>query len=55
MSYLTYLARKQGLLGFTAEVLAENKPMLHVFNKMGLVTERRIDTGVYELKMTFRE
>lgn len=55
ISYLTYLAKKQGLLGFTAEILVENKPMLHVFEKMGFDTERRVEAGVYELKIAFRE
>jgi len=57
LSYLTYLARKQGLLGFTAEVLVDNKPMLHLFGffeRMGFEIERSIDTGVYELKIAFR-
>ena len=54
LRYLTYLAQRQGLLGFTAEVLAENKPMLHVFEKMGFDMQRRIDSGVYELQMMFR-
>jgi GNAT superfamily N-acetyltransferase len=36
LSYLTYLAKRRGLLGFTAQVLIENKPMLHLFEKMGL-------------------
>jgi GNAT superfamily N-acetyltransferase len=54
LSYLTYLARRQGLLGFTAEVLLENRPMLHVFEKMGFDMEKRVGSGVYELKMMFR-
>jgi acyl-CoA hydrolase len=55
LSYLTYLARRQGLLGFTAEVLVENKPMLTVFEKGGFDIQRTISEGVYELKMAFRE
>ena len=55
LGYLTYLARRQGLLGFTAEVLLENRPMLHVFEKMGFDMEKRVGAGVYELKMMFRE
>lgn len=55
LSYLTYLARKQGLLGFTAEVLVENRPMLHLFEKMGFSMDRRTEEQVYELKMTFSE
>ena len=34
LSYLTVLAKREGLQGFTAEVLVENMPMLHVFEKM---------------------
>ena len=41
VSYLTYLAQKKGLVGFTAEVLYENKPMLRVFEKMGYDLFRR--------------
>jgi RimJ/RimL family protein N-acetyltransferase len=55
LSYLTYLARKQGLLGFTAEVLVENRPMIHLFEKMGFLMDRRTEEQVYELKMAFSE
>ncbi len=55
LSYLTYLAKKQGLLGFTAEVLRENKPMLHLFEKMGFDIEMRGAEEVYELRMAFGE
>jgi acyl-CoA hydrolase/GNAT superfamily N-acetyltransferase len=54
LSYLTYLAKKQGLLGFYAEVLVENRPMLHLFEKMGFDIKKRREEGVYELEMTFR-
>jgi acyl-CoA hydrolase/ribosomal protein S18 acetylase RimI-like enzyme len=54
LSYLTNLAKKQGLLGFTAEVLVENKPMLHLFEKMGFDIQKRSSSGVYELRMAFR-
>jgi GNAT superfamily N-acetyltransferase len=54
LSLLTYLARRQGLLGFTAEVLDENATMLHVFEKGGFETEKRTVAGVCELKMKFR-
>jgi RimJ/RimL family protein N-acetyltransferase len=54
LAYLTYLAKKQGLLGFFAEVLVENRPMLHLFDKMGFKIEKRREEGVNELKMTFR-
>ncbi|RMF01320.1 MAG: GNAT family N-acetyltransferase [Chloroflexi bacterium] len=55
MKYLTVLAKKRGLLGFTADVLADNWGMLRVFNKMGFQMEKHFDAGVYELKMTFKE
>jgi len=53
LSYLTYLAKRQGLQGFTAEVLADNRPMLHLFEKMGFDIERRNEGGIYELRMSF--
>jgi acyl-CoA hydrolase/RimJ/RimL family protein N-acetyltransferase len=53
LAYLTLLAKRQGLLGFTAEVLVENQPMLHLFEKL-LDVEKSIDSGVYYLNMGFR-
>ncbi len=55
LSYLTRLARRQGLLGFTADVLVENKPMLDLFKNMGFDMEKRSDEGVYEMRMMFRD
>ncbi len=55
LAYLTQLARRQGLRGFTAEVLAENKPMLHVFEKAGFDIRRSLSAGLYELDMSFRD
>jgi acyl-CoA hydrolase/GNAT superfamily N-acetyltransferase len=55
LSYLTYLAKREGLLGFTAEVLVDNRPMLHVFEKGGFDIRRKTEAGVYDLQMTFRE
>jgi ribosomal protein S18 acetylase RimI-like enzyme len=54
LRYLAYLARRQGLLGFTGEVLVENKPMVNLFEKMGFDTEKRREEGVYEMSMRFR-
>jgi acyl-CoA hydrolase/RimJ/RimL family protein N-acetyltransferase len=54
LTYLTLLAMRQGLRGFTAEVLAENRPMLHVFNKMGFDMEKELSSGIYELAMSFK-
>ena len=53
LSYLTYLAKRQGLLGFTAEVLAGNDPVFHLFKRMGFAVSKSRDSGVYELKAMF--
>jgi acyl-CoA hydrolase/RimJ/RimL family protein N-acetyltransferase len=55
LTYLTQLAKRQGLHGFTAEVLAENRPMLHLFEKMGFDMEKGLTSGLYELTMSFRD
>ena len=53
LAYLTQLAKRQGLLGFTAEVLVENEPMLHVFEKL-LDVKKTVDSGVYYMTMEFK-
>jgi len=53
LSYLTMLAQKDGLQGFTADVLIENKPMLRVFEKMGFDMDMEIEQGAYHLTMRF--
>jgi acyl-CoA hydrolase len=55
LTYLTQLARKNGLHGFTAEVLRENEKMLHLFENTGFAMEKSADAGTYELKMSFRQ
>ena len=55
LMYLTLLAKKQGLLGFTAEVLVDNIPMQNLFNKAGFDISKRVSKNLYELKMLFRE
>jgi len=55
LSYLTYLAKRQGLLGFTAEVLADNKPMLTVFERGGFDIVKRNMAGIYEMTMAFKD
>jgi acyl-CoA hydrolase/RimJ/RimL family protein N-acetyltransferase len=54
LNYLTQLAKRRGLIGFTATVLAENKPMLHLFDVAGFDTEKQLESGAYELRMSFR-
>jgi GNAT superfamily N-acetyltransferase len=55
LTYLTHLAKREGLLGFTAEVLIENKPMLRVFEQGGFDIKKKSDAGVFDLKMAFTE
>lgn len=53
LSLLIEIARGKGIRGFTAEVLAENAAMLHVFHKSGLMVESSLSRGVYSLRMPF--
>jgi acyl-CoA hydrolase/ribosomal protein S18 acetylase RimI-like enzyme len=55
LQYLTLQAKKRGLLGFTADVLADNWGMLHLFNNMGFDVKKRLEAGAYELKMMFKQ
>jgi acyl-CoA hydrolase/GNAT superfamily N-acetyltransferase len=58
LAYLIYLAKKKGLLGFTAEVLAENEPMLHlfrIFEKKEYEVEKKLDSGTFHFDITFKE
>ncbi|MGC8580066.1 MAG: GNAT family N-acetyltransferase [bacterium] len=54
LSYITYIAKKNGLHGFTAALLIENKHMLHLFEKAGFSVEKRAEGGMYELKLSFK-
>ncbi|RMD98126.1 MAG: GNAT family N-acetyltransferase, partial [Deltaproteobacteria bacterium] len=49
MEYLIEIARSRGVAGFTADVLAENRSMLHVFYKTGLEMQTSFSDGVYHL------
>jgi acyl-CoA hydrolase/GNAT superfamily N-acetyltransferase len=58
LRYLVYLANRQGLRGFTSEVLMTNRPMLRVFEKMGFALQRRAildGDPMVELRMGFGE
>jgi len=54
LTHLTYLAKKQGLLGFTAEVLVGNEPVFRLFRAMGFAVSQRNEAGVFEMKAMFR-
>jgi acyl-CoA hydrolase/GNAT superfamily N-acetyltransferase len=46
-------ARRHGVRGFTADVLAENAPMLKVFRGSGLRMESHLDSGAFEIRLHF--
>lgn len=54
LTYLTYLAKKQGLLGLTATTLMDNISMLRVFEKV-LDVKKEYSQGIYSLDMAFRK
>jgi GNAT superfamily N-acetyltransferase len=51
--HLINIARRNGIAGFTAEVLRENKPMQTVFERSGLKVESQLHEGVYSYIMNF--
>jgi acyl-CoA hydrolase/GNAT superfamily N-acetyltransferase len=55
LDHLTLIARRQGLLGFTADVLGENQPVMGLLEKSGLDFMKEISDGVCYLKASFKE
>ncbi len=55
ITYLTHLAKRRGLLGFTAEVLLGNDPVFRLFDRMGFGVKKRNESGIYEMKLSFRD
>ena len=49
LEHLAAIARANGIERFTAEVLADNRPMLAVFARAGWPLQRRFDSGVVDL------
>ena len=49
LEHLAAIARSNGIVRFTAEVLADNRPMLAVFARAGWPVERRFESGVVDL------
>ncbi|GAB4266952.1 MAG: hypothetical protein Kow0092_20090 [Deferrisomatales bacterium] len=47
--HLVEIARDQGVKGITAVVMPENRPMLHLFYKLGFTVESRMEEGEYHL------
>ena len=58
LDYVTFLARKQGLLGFTGEVFVDNRPVLSMlkrFRERGFDVQRTISEGVLSIRITFSD
>jgi acyl-CoA hydrolase/GNAT superfamily N-acetyltransferase len=53
LNTLTRIAKRNGIRGFTAEVLAENKAMQAVFNHSGLKTSSELQDRVFSFVMDF--
>ncbi|MDT8272448.1 MAG: GNAT family N-acetyltransferase [Desulfomonilia bacterium] len=58
LEYATYLAKRQGLLGFTGEAFADNRPVLRMLNNFrdkGFEVHRTISEGLLSLQITFKD
>lgn len=53
LAFLVHAARRQGLLGLTAEVLKDNEPMLRVFEKSGAAIEKVSADESWDLRLRF--
>jgi acyl-CoA synthetase (NDP forming)/GNAT superfamily N-acetyltransferase len=49
LEHLAAIAQSNGIRRFTAEVLADNRPMLAVFSRAGWPVQRRFESGVVDL------
>jgi len=53
LDYLTSIAKRHGIAGFTAEVLYDNRPMQSVFRKSTLRVKSTLNEGVYSYVLDF--
>jgi GNAT superfamily N-acetyltransferase len=53
-SYMSYLAKRSGLIGFTAEVLEDNLPALNLIKKMGFKMAN-VDGGAPQMRLMFNQ
>jgi GNAT superfamily N-acetyltransferase len=51
--HLIKIAKRNGISGFTAEVLRENERMQNVFNHSGLKVSSQLEEGVFSFHMEF--
>ena len=51
--YLIEIAKKRGIRGFKAEILAENTVMLHVIHKCGYPVQSKLEDDSYAISIIF--
>jgi len=54
LAYLTQIAKQRGLLGFTARVLMENRPMVHLFESRGYTLHKETVAGMVHYRLLFQ-
>lgn len=52
---LSQIARRQGLLGFTASVLGENHPVMKMVERSGMEIHRQLSEGICTFRADFRD
>ena len=55
LQYLIQIAKNRGINGFKAEVLAENKIMMHVIHKCGYHLQSKLEDDCYSVLIKFNE
>ena len=53
MKHLATIAKRNGIAGFTAEVMRDNKPMQAVINHSGMKVRSTLNEGVFHFEMDF--
>jgi acyl-CoA hydrolase/GNAT superfamily N-acetyltransferase len=53
MKHLATIAKRNGISGFTAEVMRDNKPMQAVINHSGMKVRSSLNDGVFHFEMDF--
>ena len=55
ISYLTSLAKRQGLKGFTGDALAKNQPIFALIRRMGFDAKMENESGVFRINLMFKD
>ena len=53
MKHLANIAKRNGIAGFTAEVMRDNKAMQAVINRSGMKVRSKLNEGVFHFEMDF--